>query len=157
MRIGRIPLAMISPPDPTGAEVLRQMLSTVLYAEMRAIFLAWAGIRGWDPVTHAWSTVRRALHECLRPGMPEFLERAYAILREDSALALEPALRRGGPQPYDADIGHGQVGSSQGLEETFHEAGLVSVFHRAEDQRVLSVAIRLADFALSYPIRSGQA
>lgn len=147
----------ISPPDPTGAEVLRQTLATVIYAEVRAIFLVWAGIRGWDPVGQSWGTMRRVLEEKLVPGTPAFLARAHEILREESTLALEPAVRRAGPPPFEAPIGHGQIGSLRGLEETFHEAGLVAAFHRSEDQRVLSVAIRLADFLRRPGLGSAQA
>lgn len=150
MDIGRIPLMTILPPDPTGAEVLRQSIAIVLYAEARAMLLGWASAPPWDPVVSCWSTLRRVLSERLRPGTPDFLVRAQEILQQESTLALAPVVRRAGPPPFDATVGRGQIGSLQGVDEMFHEVGFVAMFHRSEDPRVLSVAIRLADFARRY-------
>lgn len=154
MQDAEAPAGTTCPPPPTAGEILRQMVALVCYAEFRAMFLSWAGIT-WDPVPHTWAALRRLLDELdepVSPGAPAFLERGYEILRKDSRVALEAAVRRAGPWPFDLPIGRGQIGSLPGLEEAFHEAGVLARHHRADDRRLMSHAIRMTDFALRSPV-----
>jgi len=134
-------------PDTSAVD---RALAIVAYAEVRAIMLAWAGAHGWEPTTHAWTALRRVLHDGVPPGSLQLVEQAQALLRDESRAALGPAIRRAGPWPYDRTIAPGQIGSLDGIEATFHEAAKVAAHHRASEPPLLSVTLRLADFAHRY-------
>lgn len=127
--------------------LVEQMLAVVAYAELRAIFLVWAGIRTWDPAIRARGCVARALAD----GVAEdIVEQAQGLLRDESRALLGPAIVRMAPWPYPQVLGHGQIGSTDGLEATFHAAGKLAAVHRGNDPRVMSLALSLADFVRGY-------
>ena len=124
-------------------KLVDQTLAIVCYAEVRAVLLAWAGLRSWDPAMRARSVVATLLAE---DAADELAERAVMMLREESQVLLQPVLRRTAPWPFDKTIGHGQIGSTEGLEAIFHAAGKVAPAYRGNDVRLLSLAVSLADF-----------
>jgi hypothetical protein len=132
--------------------LVEQTLAIVAYAEMRAIFLAWAGVRGWDPAPRVWCAVRQVLAE--GGELVSIQARAQSVLRDESRMALESARRRAGPWPFDRTVAYGQIGSLDGLEESFHDAAMRASSHRADDPRLLALAVSLADFARQWPPRT---
>jgi hypothetical protein len=130
-------------PSPTPAEQHKQVLQLLAYAELRAILVAWAQGSPWNPIDETWLALRRTLEDGLTPGSPPFATRAAELLRDSSQQALEPAMRRGGPWPYNYTIGRGQVGCFAGIESVFDEAGRIAVWHHDGDLRLLRVAIQL--------------
>lgn len=126
-------------------------VAIVAYAELRAIMLGWAGCSGWDPITRAWAATRNAVKAPSRAGVVAVAQR---LLRDDTRLLLDSAIRRAGPWPFDRTVGPGQIGALVGIEAIFHDAACSAIAHRADDRRVLSTAIGLAD--LIHSVRSRQ-
>jgi hypothetical protein len=117
------------------------------YAEVRALFLACAGV--------PWSPISRTLHliEVVASAGPlstRVVACMQARLRDDSLAAL----RRQRPRWSETALTDAQLGSSLGLEEIFHEAGRIAHVHRSGDPRLLPGAVRLADTLVRHPARS---
>lgn len=137
--------------DTTRApRLIEQTLALLAYAELRAILLAWAGVRTWDPAMRSRCIVARLLAE---GGVGDLTARAQAALRAESQALLVPAILRAAPWPFDKIIGHGQIGSTDGLELIFHAAGRCAAAYRGNDPRLLSLAVSLADFVRSFDPR----
>lgn len=128
------------------------MLSVVAYAEIRAIWLAWAGTRSWNPAMRARAAVARALAEGV--AAVELADRAQQILRGESHDVLLSANRRTPPWPFDQTIGCGQIGTTDGLEQIVHAAGKIAGAYRGNDVRCLALAVSLSDFVRSYDQRA---
>ena len=123
----------------------RELLSTVAYAEVRAIMLAWAGLLREDPVALA----RRAIDAVLRagrryPSARTFGEAVRGSLRSMTAAPLYRAARRLGAPPWDT-LGDGQLGDVAGLEFAFHLAADAAAIVRAKDPQVLAAAAARGD------------
>jgi len=126
-----------------GAPIVDETLAIVAYAEVRAIRLAWAGIRTWSPAIRARAAVAAAIRG---GGTSDLVARAQKLLRAESTALLDTQIGRCGPWPYDHALGGGQLGSVVGLEELFHDAARQAAVHRRDDRRLLSLAVGLADF-----------
>ncbi len=133
--------------------IVEQALAVVAYAEMRAIMLGWAQAGAWDPELRAWAAVHQAIEEGL--NRDHVFPRASVVLRDDSRAVLDGVFRRAGPWPYDRKAGRGQIGSLEGLEKIFHDAGVRGATFRAEDSRLLSLAVQLADYVHRRSTRRG--
>jgi hypothetical protein len=138
--------------EPEGRRLVEQMLSIVAYAEVRAVLLAWAGTRSWNPALRARSAVASVLAEEGATALPV---RAMERLRHESQALLAPALRRQAPWPFDQAIGAGQIGTTDGLEQIFHAAGKVAAAYRGNDVRCLSLAVSLAELVRRFAGAAG--
>jgi hypothetical protein len=126
---------------------VEDVLAIVAYAEMRAVMLGWAGIPARDPRELARAAAIGAINEA-RSGTGDgstLAARAIEQIRAETATALAQAGAKLGPFPWDRIIGRGQIGSLEGMERVFHDAGELASRHRAHDVRALAAAVSLTD------------
>jgi len=124
---------------------VEDMFAVLVYAEVRAIMLAWAGIRGTavDAVESARRTVVE-LATTWRGGRRGFVAEARTRLREASRQTLAAVVERTSLWPFRR-APPGAVGSLDGLEAVFHDAGVHAVAHREHDRHLLAAAVSLTE------------
>jgi hypothetical protein len=126
---------------------VEHVLAIITYAEMRAVMLAWAGVPTRDPRELARAAAIGAIDDA-RSGArvgSTLAERVIDKVRAETGTALAQAGAKLGPFPWDRVIGRGQIGSLDGMERIFHDAGELASRHRAHDVRALAAAVSLTD------------
>mgnify|MGYP000959206663 CR=1 FL=1 len=124
---------------------VEEILRTLAYAELRAVMLAWARVPARDPVELVRAAIDRVLAAAPRISTC-FGETLRDALRSETAAAFDQAIRKAGPIPWQRSVAPGQVGEAAGLEIIFHEAGEAAARIRANDPRMLSIAVALTDY-----------
>lgn len=124
-------------------KLFESCVSTVAYAEVRAIMLGWAGVRDWNPALRARAAISRAIDT---GKVATLITDARQTLRDETGTLLTAASRGAPPWPYSHTIGPGQVGNTAGLESIFHLAGMLAGECRNNDPRVLALAVNLTDY-----------
>jgi hypothetical protein len=128
---------------------VEDILRTLAYAELRAVMLAWARV----PSRHPSELVRGAIDQRLAEASTtaafssgSFGEMLRETIRSETAVAFVEAARKAGPVPWQRTLAPGQLGEASGLEIIFHEAGEAAARIRANDPRMLSVAVGLTEY-----------
>ena len=126
---------------------VEHVLAIIAYSEMRAVMLAWAGIPAREPRELARAAAIGVVDD-VRSGSrvgSTLVTRVLDKVRAETGAALAQAKAKLGPFPWDRVIGRGQIGSLEGLERIFHDAGELAARHRAHDVRALAAAVSLTD------------